>query len=195
MNREMNRGQKERPASLRQGARPRAFRSLLRPGSFSFWIGGAAILLFCAAAAQSAGYLAVIGPAPLRFQDKPAPRDPAEIATMLAPKTNAPPASATITTESKTPPEAASREIPPMSPGTPSVFVASSPEPQPASSPWMPFGWEPPSGDPPVVNQNAVLEYLAPVQTNGFLRVPVGMPMFVPATPPPAQSRAVYESR
>jgi len=172
-----------------------------RPEAGALTIGWCLLAIATAPAAPSPGYLPATGPAPLRFQPPKPAGLPAGLQLLLQPDnrgtdltngTTNSPAMDAMDPWVFPPPDTAASSAPARPPDT-----ADSPIP---AQPPNPFQLAlPPSSDAalatnPMIDMRSLLSWLLPNATNAPVSS-VLFPVFVPATPPPRPSQAVYESK
>ena len=162
--------------------------------ALGLWVGTAPATAGGRNPCLSTAYLHAVGPSELRFQPKPSPVHlalPALISTTPAKTT----AASTNSTAGAPSGSAAAHQPPPP------TIVTSGPEPppQPGAPAPLPAGLaaEPAAPGVPVLDQQVLLEYLAPAGTNSAARATRVWPSFVPPAGPqsPRSSQATYESR
>ncbi len=154
---------------------------------------GASAVLAARASGPIAGsrpYLLVTGPAPLRFQ---APHPLVRATLPPLPPANPNPGPPASLTNSTPPPAATATATNRVSTRPAATVISSSPTLDPALPLPLPEDRNPEVT--PAIDPQLLLEYLAPVSTNGPPRAGLSYPPFVPPVAPRPSSRATYESR
>jgi hypothetical protein len=145
------------------------------------------------AAAGPKGYLALLGPAPLRFRSRPMAAAHVQLPPLPPPQSESPASSGTnqLAVPGALSPTNQALALPGYSPDalTPPDTI----------SPWLQDNQNPTDVEAGPVNPEAVTGYLVPGATNNVSAPNWGrlaLPAFVPPLPPPAprSSQATYES-